>query len=63
MRSISSIRVDKSRLGHVIEDIQRLVHGLSWGCVSCVKRGANAISHSLAHFLKKSVSIFVRMKS
>ena len=30
MKSISSSGVNQSRLGHIIEDIQRLAHGLCW---------------------------------
>ena len=36
----------------MVEDIQCLVHGLRRGSVSCVKRGANAIAHSLARFIR-----------
>ena len=36
MKSISSTGVNQSRLGHIIEDIQRLAHGLRWVNVSAV---------------------------
>lgn len=36
MRSISSTSLDRSRLGHVVEDIQCLVHRLRWGTISCI---------------------------
>ena len=36
MKSISSTGVNQSRLGHIIEDIQSLVHGLRWVNVSAV---------------------------
>ena len=37
MRSISSTSLDRSRLGHVVEDIQCLIRGLRWGTISCIK--------------------------
>ena len=36
MKSISSTSVNQSRLGHIIEDIQSLAHGLRWVNVSAV---------------------------
>ena len=36
MKSISSTGVKQSRLGHIIEDIQSLAHGLRWVNVSAV---------------------------
>ena len=36
MKSISSTGVNQSRLGHIIEDIQSLAHGLRWVNVSAV---------------------------
>ena len=50
MRAVSSNSMDNSRLGHVFQDIQCLVHGLRWGFVICIKRGANVAAHSLARF-------------
>lgn len=38
MRAISSNSMDKSRLGHVFQDIPCLVHGLRWD-LSTVSRG------------------------
>ena len=36
MKSISSTGVSQSRLGHIIEDIQSLAHGLRWVNVCAV---------------------------
>ena len=36
MKSISSTGVSQSRLGHIIEDIQSLAHGLRWVNVNAV---------------------------
>ena len=36
MKSISSTGVNQSRLGHIIEDIRSLAHGLRWVNVSAV---------------------------
>ena len=36
MKSISSTGVNQSRLGHIIEDIQSLAHGLRWVNVCAV---------------------------
>ena len=36
LKSISSTGVSPSRLGHIIEDIQSLAHGLRWVNVSAV---------------------------
>ncbi|KAL0007780.1 hypothetical protein SO802_009282 [Lithocarpus litseifolius] len=36
MKFISSTGVNQSRLGHIIEDIQSLAHGLRWVNVSAV---------------------------
>ena len=50
MISISSTSVNQSRLGHIIEDIQSLAHGLRWVNVSHVKWGVNSMAHSLARY-------------
>ena len=50
MISISSTSVNRSRLGHIIEDIQSLAHGLRWVNVSYVKRGVNFVAHSFARY-------------
>ena len=52
MSSISSLGVDQSRLGHIIQDIQWLAQGLRWVCFSHINQGANFVAHSLARYAK-----------
>ena len=52
MRAVASNCMDGSRLGNVLEDIHWLVRSLRWGSVSCVKRSANTVAHSLARFAR-----------
>ena len=52
MRAVASNCMDGSRLGNVLEDIHWLVRGLRWSSVSCVKRSANTVAHSLARFAR-----------
>lgn len=42
MRSVSASGADLSRLGHIIQDIKWLAHGLRWVSFSSIKRGANS---------------------
>ena len=52
MRSVSASGADLSRLGHIIQDIKWLAHGLRWVSFSSIKRGANSVAHSLARYAK-----------
>ena len=59
MSSISSLGVDQSRLGHIIQDIQWLAQGPRWVCFSHVNRGANFVAHSLARYAKNVIEDMV----
>ena len=50
MKAISSPGVNSSRLGLIYEDIQCLAAGLRSFFVSCVRRSANFVAHSLARY-------------
>ena len=52
MRVVASNCMDGSRLGNILEDIHCLVSALRWCFVSCVKRSANTVAHSLARFAR-----------
>lgn len=52
MRSISARIANRSRLGHIYEDIQCLATGFRSFSVNFVKRSANAIAHSIARFAR-----------
>ena len=56
MKSLMSPRVNRSRLGHIYEDIHTLATSFRSLTVSCVKRGANVVAHSLARFAAQLVS-------
>ena len=53
MKSILSPRANRSRLGHICEDVRYLVASLRGMSVSCVKHCANFVAHSLAHYTSK----------
>ena len=50
MKAISSPRLDRSRLGHIYDDIRTLATGFRSYTIGCVKRSANSVAHSLARF-------------
>ena len=52
INAIKDCKVNLSRLGHVIEDIQVLISGLRWAEVRWVTRSANLVAHSLARYAK-----------
>ena len=52
MRAVASNYMDGSKLGNVLEDIHCLVNGLRWSSISCMKRSANTVAHSLACFAR-----------
>ena len=52
MRSISSQVPYHSLLGGVYGDVLCLIHGLHRKAISCVKREANTVAHSLARFAR-----------
>ena len=45
-------KANKSRLGHIYEDIQCLTTGFQSYSVSSVKCSANGVAHALARFAK-----------
>ena len=53
MRSILSPKSDRDRLGHVYDDINSLGREFRVFSISCVKRGANSVAHSLAKFARQ----------
>ncbi|KAL0005020.1 hypothetical protein SO802_012581 [Lithocarpus litseifolius] len=55
MKLVSASGVDLSRLGHIIQDIKWFAQGLRWMSISCVKRDANSMAHSLARYAKNVV--------
>ena len=50
MKAISSLWLDRSRLGHIHDDIRTLATGFRSCIIGCVKRSDNFVTHSLAHF-------------
>lgn len=50
MKSLMSPQVNMSRLGHIYEDICILATGFRSQTISCFRRGANGVAHSLAWF-------------
>ena len=48
INAISCFAENNSLLGHIFEDIQNLVCGLQYASISCIKKGANMVAHSLA---------------
>ena len=48
INAISCFAENNSLLGHSFEDIQNLVCGLQYASISCIKKGANMVAHSLA---------------
>ena len=48
MKSLLSPRVNRSRLGHIYEDVRTLAVGFRSLFVGCIKRSANSIARSLA---------------
>ena len=50
MKAITSPWLDRSRLGHIYDDIRTLVAGFRSCTIGCVKRSANFVAHSLARF-------------
>ena len=52
MKSITSIRSNRSRLGHIYEDIQCIATGFWSFSGNFVKCSANLVAHSLAKFVR-----------
>ncbi|KAK9999683.1 hypothetical protein SO802_019286 [Lithocarpus litseifolius] len=50
MKATASPRLDRSRLGHIYDDIRMLAAGFRSWSVGCVKRSANSTAHCLARF-------------
>ncbi|XP_050290125.1 uncharacterized protein LOC126728321 [Quercus robur] len=50
MRTMVSPRPNRSKLGHIYDDIWMLASGFSSMFVECVKRSANSVAHCLARY-------------
>ncbi|XP_023900964.1 uncharacterized protein LOC112012818 [Quercus suber] len=50
MRTMVSPRPNKSKLGHIYDDICKLASGFRSLSVECVKRSANSVAHCLARY-------------
>ena len=50
MKAIVSPRLDRSRLGHIYDDIHTLAAGFKSLSVGCIKRRANSVAHSLVRY-------------
>jgi len=50
MKAIVSPRLDRSRQGHIYDDIRTLVAGFRSLSVGCIKRSANSVAYSLARY-------------
>ena len=50
IKAIASPWLDRSRLGHIYDDICTLATGFRSCIIGCVKRSDNFVTHSLAHF-------------
>ena len=48
MKSLTSTGPHLSRMGHVLHDVQLLIHSMRWKTVSSIKRSANSVAHPLA---------------
>nr|XP_023901140.1 uncharacterized protein LOC112012993 [Quercus suber] len=48
MQAISSVAVNYSFLGNVVDDIRCLMSGLQWATTSKIRRGGNKVAHALA---------------
>ena len=48
MQAISSVRINGSLLGYVVDDICHLVHCLEWARISITRRSENKVPHALA---------------
>nr|XP_023881690.1 uncharacterized protein LOC111994061 [Quercus suber] len=59
MKAITSSRLDRSRLGHIYDDIRTLAARFRSCNFGCVKRSANAVAHSLARFASNLVDELV----
>lgn len=53
MKSLLSLWVNRSRLGHIYDDIRTLAMSFRSLTVSCIRRSANAVAYSLAHFVNQ----------
>ena len=50
MKAIVSPRLDRSRQGHIYDDIRTLAVGFRSLFVGCIKRSANFVAYSLARY-------------
>ena len=55
MQAISSVRINGSLLGYVVDDICHLVHCLEWARISITRRGENKVPHALAQHARNSL--------
>ena len=50
MKAIASLRLDRSRLGHIYDDIRTLAVGFRSCTIGCVNKSANSVAQSLTRF-------------
>ena len=55
MQAISSLHINCSLLGYVVDDIRHLIHCLEWVRVSFTRRGGNKVAHALAQHARNSL--------
>nr|XP_023921668.1 uncharacterized protein LOC112033124 [Quercus suber] len=55
IQAISSPLENSSLFGNVVNDIRRLVWGLQWARVNCVRREANKVAHVLTQYARNTL--------
>ena len=55
IQAISSPLKSFSLFGNVVNDIRRLIWGLQWTKVCCIRRGANKVAHTLAQYARNTL--------
>ena len=61
-KAIVSPHPNRSRLGHIYDDISTLASGFRSFSVNCIKRNANAVAHCLARYANQLVEHMVWME-
>ena len=62
MKAVVSPHPNRSRLGHIYDDISTLASGFRIFSVNCIKRNANAVAHCLARYANQLVEHMVWME-
>ena len=62
MKAIVSPHLNRSRLGHIYDDISTLALGFRSFYVNCIKRNANAVAHCLARYASQLAEDVVWME-